>query len=100
MPGHLFTRPTSQPKHLLRKRGGEDLEKILELENKHLEQIGVHTRHKLKLINNIKEITASESLHVSPCRQFQRQLRRGRHREPIEDAALLRSGRWQFKHPT
>jgi SAM domain (Sterile alpha motif) len=36
--------------------GVEDLETILELDEKHLEQMGVPMGHKLKLVKRIKEI--------------------------------------------
>ena len=49
--------------------GVEDLETILELDDKHLEQMGVPMGHKLKLVKRIKEIRVSKSLHVPPSRQ-------------------------------
>ena len=47
----------------------EDLETILELDDKHLEQMGVPMGHKLKLVKRIKEIRVSKGLHVPPSRQ-------------------------------
>ena len=49
--------------------GVEDLETILELDDKHLEQMGVPMGHKLKLVKRIKEIRVSKGLHVPPSRQ-------------------------------
>jgi hypothetical protein len=47
----------------------EDLETILELDDKHLEQMGVPMGHKLKLVKRIKEIRVSKGLYVPPSRQ-------------------------------
>jgi len=48
--------------------GVEDLETILELDDKHLEQMGVPMGHKLKLVKRIKEIRQEKGLYVPPSR--------------------------------
>jgi len=49
--------------------GVEDLETILELDDKHLEQMGVPMGHKLKLMKRIKEIRTDKGMYVPPSRQ-------------------------------
>lgn len=48
--------------------GVEDLETILELDEKHLEQMGVPMGHKLKLVKRIKEIRTEKGMYVPPSR--------------------------------
>lgn len=49
--------------------GVEDLETILELDDKHLEQMSVPMGHKLKIIKRIKEIRTEKGMYVPPSRQ-------------------------------
>jgi len=41
----------------------------LELDDKHLEQMGVPMGHKLKLMKRIKEIRTDKGMYVPPSRQ-------------------------------
>jgi SAM domain (Sterile alpha motif) len=49
--------------------GVEDLETILEMDDKHLEQMGVPLGHKLKMLKRIKEVRADKGMYVPPSRQ-------------------------------
>lgn len=49
--------------------GVEDLETILELDDKHLELMSVPLGHKLKLLKRIKEVRQDKGLYVPPSRQ-------------------------------
>lgn len=46
----------------------EDLETILELDDKHLEQMSVPLGHKLKIMKRIKEIRLEKGMYVPPSR--------------------------------
>lgn len=48
--------------------GVEDLETVLELDDKHLEIMGVPLGHKLKIMKKIKEIRQERGLYVAPSR--------------------------------
>ena len=48
--------------------GVEDLETILEMDDKHLEQMGVPLGHKLKIIKRIKEVRTEKGMYVPPSR--------------------------------
>ena len=48
--------------------GVEDLETILELDDKHLEQMSVPLGHKLKIMKRIKEIRLEKGMYVPPSR--------------------------------
>ena len=52
--------------------GVEDLETILEMDEKHLEQMSVPLGHKLKIMKRIKEIRQEKGMYVPPSRQGQR----------------------------
>jgi hypothetical protein len=49
--------------------GVEDLETILELDDKHLEQMSIPMGHKLKILKRIKEIRQEKGMQVPPSRQ-------------------------------
>ena len=49
--------------------GVEDLETILELDEKHLEQMSVPLGHKLKIMKRIKDIRQERGMYVPPSRQ-------------------------------
>lgn len=49
--------------------GVEDLETILEMDEKHLEQMSVPLGHKLKIMKKIKEIRQEKGMYVPPSRQ-------------------------------
>lgn len=49
--------------------GIEDLETILELQDQHIEQIGIPLGHKLKIIKKIKDIRAEKGMSVPQSRQ-------------------------------
>ena len=49
--------------------GVEDLETILELDEKHIEQMGVPLGHKLKMVKRIKEIRKERGLEVPQSRK-------------------------------
>ena len=49
--------------------GIEDLETILELQDAHIEQIGIPLGHKLKIIKRIKDIRAEKGMSVPQSRQ-------------------------------
>ena len=42
--------------------GIEDLETILELQDEHMEQLGIPLGHKLKIMKEIKELRASKGM--------------------------------------
>ena len=48
--------------------GVEDLETILEMDEKHLEQMSVPLGHKLKIMKKIKEIRQEKGMSVPPSR--------------------------------
>lgn len=48
--------------------GVEDLETILELQDKHLEQMGVPLGHKLKILKRIKDMRAERGMTVPQSR--------------------------------
>jgi hypothetical protein len=48
--------------------GVEDLETILEMDDKHLEQMVVPLGHKLKMLKRIKEIRTEKGMYVPPSR--------------------------------
>jgi hypothetical protein len=48
--------------------GVEDLETILEMDEKHLEQMSVPLGHKLKIMKKIKEIRQEKGMYVPPSR--------------------------------
>lgn len=48
--------------------GVEDLETILEMDEKHLEQMSVPLGHKLKMMKRIKEIRQEKGMYVPPSR--------------------------------
>lgn len=48
--------------------GVEDLETILEMDDKHLEQMGVPLGHKLKMLKRIKEVRVDKGMYVPPSR--------------------------------
>ncbi len=48
--------------------GVEDLETILEMDEKHLEQMSVPLGHKLKIMKRIKEIRNEKGMYVPPSR--------------------------------
>lgn len=48
--------------------GVEDLEIILELDEKHIEQMGIPLGHKLKILKKIKEIRKEQGLSVPESR--------------------------------
>ena len=48
--------------------GEEDLETILEMDEKHLEQMSVPLGHKLKIMKKIKEIRQEKGMYVPPSR--------------------------------
>ena len=48
--------------------GIEDLETILEMDDKHLEQLSVPMGHKLKMMKRIKEIRTEKGMYVPPSR--------------------------------
>jgi hypothetical protein len=56
-------------KDLFIDNGIEDLETILEMDDKHLEQMSVPLGHKLKILKRIKEVRASKGMYVPPSRQ-------------------------------
>lgn len=49
--------------------GIEDLETILELQDQHIEQIGIPLGHKLKIIKRIKDIRSEKGMSVPQSRQ-------------------------------
>ena len=49
--------------------GIEDLETILELEDQHVEQMGVPLGHKLKMMKRIKELRAEKGMSAPQSRQ-------------------------------
>jgi SAM domain (Sterile alpha motif) len=53
--------------------GIEDLETILELTDKHLEQMSVPLGHKLKMLKRIKDLRSERGLYVPPSRQGTRE---------------------------
>jgi len=53
--------------------GVEDLETILEMDDKHLELLSVPLGHKLKMLKRIKEIRQSKGMYVPPSRQGARE---------------------------
>ena len=44
--------------------GIEDLETILELQDQHIEQIGIPLGHKLKIVKRIKDLRADKGMTV------------------------------------
>jgi len=52
--------------------GVEDLEIILELDDQHLEQMGVPLGHKLKILKRIKDLRKESGLTVPESRQGKR----------------------------
>ena len=54
---------------LFLQNGVEDLEIILELDEQHLEQLGVPLGHKLKIAKRIKELRKERGLSVPESRQ-------------------------------
>ena len=44
--------------------GVEDLETILELQDQHIEQMGIPLGHKLKIIKRIKEVRSQQGMSV------------------------------------
>ena len=48
--------------------GVEDLETILEMDEKHLEQMSVPLGHKLKIMKRIKEIRNEKGMYVPQSR--------------------------------
>ncbi len=48
--------------------GVEDLETILEMDEKHLEQMSVSLGHKVKIMKKIKEIRQEKGMYVPPSR--------------------------------
>ena len=56
-------------KDLFLDNGVEDLETILEMDEKHLEQMSVPLGHKLKLMKRIKELRIQKGMYVPPRRQ-------------------------------
>ena len=67
----IFLEGAGLPKYreIFLDNGIEDLETILELDEKHLEQMSVPMGHKLKLVKRIKEIRQEKGLYVPPSRQ-------------------------------
>ena len=59
----------SKYKDLFIDNGIEDLETILELDDKHLEQMYVPLGHKLKIMKRIKDIRVERGMYVPPSRQ-------------------------------
>jgi len=59
----------SKYKDIFIDNGIEDLETILEMDDKHLEQLSVPMGHKLKFMKRIKEIRAERGMYVPPSRQ-------------------------------
>lgn len=49
--------------------GIEDLETILELDDKHLEQVGIPLGHKLKVMKRIKDLRKDRGMSVPESRQ-------------------------------
>ena len=49
--------------------GVEDLETILELNDEHIELMGVPLGHKLKIMKRIKDLRAEKGMSVPPSRQ-------------------------------
>lgn len=56
-------------KDLFLDNGVEDLETILEMDEKHLEQMSVPLGHKLKLMKRIKELRIQKGMYVPQSRQ-------------------------------
>ena len=56
-------------KDLFLDNGVEDFETILEMDEKHLEQMSVPLGHKLKLMKRIKELRIQKGMYVPPSRQ-------------------------------
>lgn len=52
--------------------GVEDLETVLELDEKHLEQMGIALGHKLKILKRIKDIRKEKGMEVPDSRQGKR----------------------------
>lgn len=52
--------------------GVEDMEIILELDEKHLEQMSIPLGHKLKILKKIKEVRKDRGLSVPDSRQGER----------------------------
>jgi hypothetical protein len=55
-------------KDIFIENGIEDLETILEMDDKHLKQLSVPMGHKLKIMKRIKEIRTERGLYVPPSR--------------------------------
>jgi len=55
-------------KDLFIDNGIEDLETILEMDDKHLEQMSVPLGHKLKILKRIKEVRVAKGMYVPPSR--------------------------------
>ena len=53
--------------------GVEDLEIILELDEKHLETMSIPLGHKLKIMKKIKDLRKEKGLSIPESRQGQRQ---------------------------
>lgn len=49
--------------------GVEDLETILEIQDQHIEKMGIPMGHKLKIIKRIKDTRASKGMSVPQSRQ-------------------------------
>jgi len=49
--------------------GIEDLETILELQDQHIEQIGIPLGHKLKIVKRIKDLRADKGMTVPQSRE-------------------------------
>jgi hypothetical protein len=71
----------SKYKEVFIDNGIEDLETILEMDDKHLEQLSVPMGHKLKFMKRIKEIRTERGMYVPPSRQ-------GEKRPPIAKPIL------------
>ena len=59
----------SKYKDLFLDNGIEDLETILEMDDRHLEQLGINMGHKLKIIKRIREVRQQKGMYVPPSRQ-------------------------------